>query len=337
MDLKWQMAMLTMRARGFLKNTGRKLNQNGNDSVAFYKTKVECYNCHKRGHFARKCRALMGHNNKSRDVTRRTVPEETPNSSTLVSCDGLGGYNWSDQAKEGPTNYALMAYSTSSALSSDSEVYGCSTSYLKAVENLKSTNEKLLTDLRNIEIMIVAYKEGLKSVEQRLEFFKTNESKYIGQINVLKIDIHCRDRAVTELQRKLNLAKTEKEGIQLNVNKLEDASKSVNKTIECQIVDNWKKRLGYNAVPPPHTKPESLRKGSDAPIIKDWVSDDEEEKVEKKEVKPSTNWINFVKATTDNNPREIVKIGEQPKQTTHRKRGNQRNWNGMMFHRLGSN
>nr|GEW40521.1 hypothetical protein [Tanacetum cinerariifolium] len=50
------------------------------------------------------------------------------------------------------------------------------------------------------------------------------------------------------------------------------------------------------------------------------VSDDEEEKVEKKEVKPSINWINFVKATTDNNPRETVKNGEQPKQNTHRKR-----------------
>nr|GEY10052.1 hypothetical protein [Tanacetum cinerariifolium] len=33
----------------------------------------------------------------------------------LVSCDGLGGYDWSDQAKEGPTNFALMAYSSTSS------------------------------------------------------------------------------------------------------------------------------------------------------------------------------------------------------------------------------
>nr|GFC33339.1 hypothetical protein [Tanacetum cinerariifolium] len=50
--------------------------------------------------------------NKSRDVTRRTVLVEIPNSPELVSCDGLGGYDWSDQAEEGPTNYSLMAYST---------------------------------------------------------------------------------------------------------------------------------------------------------------------------------------------------------------------------------
>nr|GEW71606.1 hypothetical protein [Tanacetum cinerariifolium] len=64
-------------------------------------------------------------------------------------------------------------------------------------------------------------------------------------------------------------------------------------------------------------EPESVRKVSDAPIIKDWVSDDEAEKVEKKEVKPSIKRINFVKATTDNNPKETVKNGVQPKQNTH--------------------
>nr|GEY37164.1 hypothetical protein [Tanacetum cinerariifolium] len=36
-------------------------------------------------------------------------------SAALVSCDGLGGYDWSDQAKDGPTNFALMAYSSTSS------------------------------------------------------------------------------------------------------------------------------------------------------------------------------------------------------------------------------
>ncbi|GKG18372.1 hypothetical protein Tco_0372670, partial [Tanacetum coccineum] len=44
-DLRWKMAMLTLRARMFLKNTGRKLTINGNESVGFDKSKVECYNC----------------------------------------------------------------------------------------------------------------------------------------------------------------------------------------------------------------------------------------------------------------------------------------------------
>ncbi|GJX04417.1 ribonuclease H-like domain-containing protein [Tanacetum coccineum] len=118
MDLRWQMAMLTMRARRFLKNTGRKLTVNGNETIGFDKSKVECYNYHKRGHFARECRALRNQDNKNKESSRRSVPVETSTSTALVSCDGLGGYDWSDQAEEGP-NYALMDFSSSSP---DSEV-----------------------------------------------------------------------------------------------------------------------------------------------------------------------------------------------------------------------
>nr|GEU42750.1 hypothetical protein [Tanacetum cinerariifolium] len=52
-DLRWQMAMLTMRARRFLKKIGKKLTVNENETIGFDKSNVECYNCHKRGHFAR--------------------------------------------------------------------------------------------------------------------------------------------------------------------------------------------------------------------------------------------------------------------------------------------
>ncbi|GKC57721.1 putative ribonuclease H-like domain-containing protein, partial [Tanacetum coccineum] len=77
MDLRWQMAMLTMRARRFLKNTGRKLTVNGNETISFDKSKVECYNCHKKGHFTRECRALRNQDNKNKESSRRSVHVET--------------------------------------------------------------------------------------------------------------------------------------------------------------------------------------------------------------------------------------------------------------------
>ncbi|GKA30096.1 ribonuclease H-like domain-containing protein [Tanacetum coccineum] len=263
MGLRWKMAMLTMKTRRFLKNTGRKLTVNGNETIGFDKSKVECYNCHKRGHFARECKTRRNQDNKNKESSRRSMPMEISTSTALMSCDGLGGYDWSDQAEEGP-NYALMAFSSSN---SDSE---------------KS------------ELMV------------------------LGEI------------AIRELRKKLEMVQKEKDGIQLNVDKFKHASKS--------IVDNCKKGLGYenyNVVPPPYTgnfmpptpdlsftglyefvnkpivenskamsseeEPKIVRKNDDAPIIEDWVSDDEEEdvsqpKIEKKTVRPSIVKKEFIKS-----------------------------------------
>ncbi|GKC87311.1 putative reverse transcriptase domain-containing protein, partial [Tanacetum coccineum] len=114
-NLSDAMAMLTMRDKRFLKNTGRTITVNGNESIGFDKSKVECYNYHKRGHFARECRDLRNQDNRNRESSKRSVIVKTTTSNALVSCDGLGGYDWSDQAEVGPTNYALMAYSSSSS------------------------------------------------------------------------------------------------------------------------------------------------------------------------------------------------------------------------------
>ncbi|GJZ11640.1 ribonuclease H-like domain-containing protein, partial [Tanacetum coccineum] len=100
MDLRWQMTMLTMMERRFLKNTRRKFSVNGTETIRFDKSKVECYNCHKRGHFTRECRAPRNQENRNRENTRRVVPVETTTSNALISCDGAG-YDWSDQAEEG--------------------------------------------------------------------------------------------------------------------------------------------------------------------------------------------------------------------------------------------
>nr|GFB11909.1 hypothetical protein [Tanacetum cinerariifolium] len=109
------MAMLTIRARRFLKKTGRKFSMNGNETIRFDKSKVECYNCHKKEHFAREYKVPKSQDTKHKKETRMTVPVETPALTALVSCDGLDGYDWSDQVKAGPTNFALMAYSSTSS------------------------------------------------------------------------------------------------------------------------------------------------------------------------------------------------------------------------------
>ncbi|GKD10928.1 reverse transcriptase domain-containing protein [Tanacetum coccineum] len=143
---------------------------NGNETIGFDKSKVECYNCHKRGHFARECRAPRNQDNK-KESSRKSVLVKTSTSTALVSCDGLGGYDWSDQEEEGP-NYALMAYSS---LSSDLEVSNdsnCLKSCMETVELLKSQNDQLLRDLEKSSLMVLGYKTGLESVEENLNFIK---------------------------------------------------------------------------------------------------------------------------------------------------------------------
>ncbi|GJW34282.1 putative ribonuclease H-like domain-containing protein [Tanacetum coccineum] len=147
MDIKWQVVMLSIRVKRFYKKTGRKLIFNGKEPVGFDKAKVECFNCHRRGHFARECKAPRNQWNKngdagyrSRDNTRRTVPVETSDAlvvqdNALIVQDGLG-YDWSYIAQDEPTEFALMAY-TSNSSGSDTEA--------------------------NLEI--VAYQLGLESVE----------------------------------------------------------------------------------------------------------------------------------------------------------------------------
>nr|GFB36877.1 hypothetical protein [Tanacetum cinerariifolium] len=74
MDLKWQMTMLTMRARRFFKRTGKNLGENGTDTIGFDISEVECYNCHRRGYFSRECRSPR--DNRNKEATRRPVPTE---------------------------------------------------------------------------------------------------------------------------------------------------------------------------------------------------------------------------------------------------------------------
>ncbi|GJY85487.1 hypothetical protein Tco_0499513 [Tanacetum coccineum] len=310
MDLRWQMAMLTMRARRFLKNTGRKLTVNGSGR-------------------------LQG--------TKKTGIGRTQ--------EGL--CQWSDQAKKGLTNFALMAYSSTNSNSKVSTDSNCSSSCLENVKILKEQNEQLLKDLRTSKINAITYKTEV---------------------------------AITELRRKLELAQKQKDEIQLIVEKYENSSKSLCKLINCQIVDKCKTGLGYNAILPPYTGnfmppkpdlsfsgleefvnehivseptvkkpvvetskakvvawtspyyqislqlPKAVKKNNGAPIIEDWVSDSEEEdmpqaKIQKKTVKPSFAKIEFVKSKEQvKTPRKTtVKQGNQNRQNTHSPRGNQRN------------
>ncbi|GJU70049.1 ribonuclease H-like domain-containing protein [Tanacetum coccineum] len=246
-------------------NTGRKVDMDNKERIGFDKSKVECFNCHKRGHFARECRTPRNQDSRNKEPTRRTVSVEETTSNALVSqCDGFG-YDWSDQAKEGPTNFAFMAYSSISSSSST-----------------------------NFEIMDKC-KTGLG--------YNAVPPPYTGNF----------------MPPKSNL-----------VYPSLDDFVDVNKFVSVFVVEKPTDESN---------EPKTARKENRAPIIKDWVSESEEDDEPKfQTAKPNFTKIKFVKPKTDRIPiKQIRQDTYSPSFSPSRSpRGNKRNWNQKMSQKLGN-
>ncbi|GJZ14614.1 ribonuclease H-like domain-containing protein [Tanacetum coccineum] len=265
MDIKWNLALLSMRADRFWKKTGKKITIQGSDVAGFEKSKVECFNCHKMGHFAKECRSPRSQDRGKKESYKKDPKVEEPAPKAMIAIDGIG-WDWSYMAEEDenhalvadeeevPTEYALMAKSSSS---SDNEVYDdsfCSKSCRKNTKNLNNKIIKLNEELSDCETDLYNYKRGLSQVEARLVEFKKNEIKFCERIRVLERDIEIRDNKIENLRNELEEVKKEKESIDFKIENFDNASKDLDSLLGNQRLVLDKKGLGfneYNTVPPP--------------------------------------------------------------------------------------
>nr|GFC77567.1 hypothetical protein [Tanacetum cinerariifolium] len=128
----------------------------------------------------------------------------------------VGRYDWSFQADEEPTNYALLAFTSSSSSSSDNEVAPCSKACSKAYTTLQSHYDKLTVDFRKSQFDVLSYKSGLR--------------------------------------KKFEKAKKERDEFKQTLEKFQTSLKNLNNSVHTSLLhDRYKSGKGYHAVPPPYT------------------------------------------------------------------------------------
>nr|GEZ36710.1 hypothetical protein [Tanacetum cinerariifolium] len=203
------------------------------------------YNYHVRGHFARECRAPKNQRNINRDNTRRAVPVETPTNALIVT-DEMG-YDWSYQAEEGPTDFALMAFSSSSSSSSNTKVNTCSKECLKSYQTLQKQYDQQREILNKDNLEIIAYQLGFKLLEARIVVHQKNEAIFEEDIAFLKYDVKVIDISITKLKNQLEDSLKEKDVLKLKLEKFETSFKNLTNLINSQIISKDKAGLGYDS------------------------------------------------------------------------------------------
>ncbi|GJX73142.1 putative ribonuclease H-like domain-containing protein [Tanacetum coccineum] len=284
MDLKWKVAMLSMRVKRFYKKTGRKLIFNDKEHVGFDKIKVECFNCHRRGHFARECRAPRNQGNRNGDV----------------------GYIAQDELNK----FALMAYTTNFS-KSDTEANLEIVAYHLG---LKSVEAQLVVYQKNeviYEEKTVVLEFEVKDKSNAITRLKNQLDETIREKDDLKAKLEQFENSSKNLNKLINsqLSAKDKTGLgygdQLNEND-SSGSELFNSVFDShssdgddnQTNDRFKKDNEYHAVPSPLTRkyippladlsfaglddsiyrPTANKTSATVPsgiIIEDWVSDDE--------------------------------------------------------------
>ncbi|GJV66105.1 hypothetical protein Tco_1476933, partial [Tanacetum coccineum] len=240
MDLKWNMALLSMRARKFYQRTGRKIIIDGSSTAGYDKSKVECF------------KLLIS----NRTFCQRMKELQGVKTTQIGIKDGAG-FDWSDMAEEEiQANMALMAFSDSEVTNDKS----CSKSCLKNYEALKKQYDDLLVKLDDTGFKASTYKRGLSILEGQILKYKESEILFSEEIALLK-------RSVGHKEYLMGLPRTELEKVK------EEKGGGTNTPFSINLIQSSKNSTSGVR----EEEPKKARENNDAPIIEDWVSDDEDD------------------------------------------------------------
>ncbi|GJV92141.1 putative ribonuclease H-like domain-containing protein [Tanacetum coccineum] len=323
MDLKWNMALLSMRARKFYQRTGRKIIIDGSSTAGYDKSKVECFNCHKMGHFARECRAPRSKDNRNwnQGSSSKAVRIEDASEKAMCAIDGAG-FDWSDMAvKKFKQTWLswhsqilrglsllegqIIKYKESEVLfSKEIALLKRSVGHKEYLMGLLRTElEKVKEEKEGFEFKIAKFEKSSKDLDQLLASQITDKSKkgfgynavpsphplilnrptpldlsYSGLQEFKQPEVNeygPRDSSVMPITGCDKESDNSKENTDDSLKQQQKTDSSLVKS-PLKVDKDWKEKFFCPANQVREEEPKKARENNDAPIIEDWVDDEDD-------------------------------------------------------------
>ncbi|GJU21270.1 ribonuclease H-like domain-containing protein, partial [Tanacetum coccineum] len=240
MDINWQIAMTAIKIKKFYKKTGRRPRVDGKMHVAFDKRKVECFNCHNTGHFARECKFKGSKEGNRQEAGRSQNFKSVQTDKEALMTIDEGQINWVEQTEDEELNHALMAFTV------NNEVSLCSKLCLDSYNALQAKYDELQYEFGDQEAALIAHKLAVKKLESQLRASHKQQTSLNEKLYFQANQIFEKDEKLKKYRRIGMKAVKDKDVLQKIVDSWSASSKNLWKLVNCGMSSTVKLGLGYS-------------------------------------------------------------------------------------------